>query len=246
MRGDLRRKVVWITGGSRGLGRALALGFAGEGADISFSYCKSTEEARQTEAEVRSSGVQCKALKVDSRRVDVLRDAAQEIEETMGRIDILINNAGIFERTPLDEMTEEQFDEMFAVNLKATLFSSQEAARRMNRQGQGLILNISSIGGMIPWSNYLVYCASEAAVQMATRCLALALAPQIRVNGIAPGIITVPTDMESEIVEDLRNRIPMREFGRYDDVVEAALFLTKSGHYITGETLVVDGGRHLK
>ena len=243
---DLLGKVVWITGGARGLGRALSLGFAREGADIAFSFHQSIREAQQTESDVRALGVRCASMRANLLRVEEIQSAAKEIDETLGRIDVLINNAGIFEWTPVDEMTESQFDEILGVNLKATFFASQEAARRMNALGEGSILNISSVGGLVPWSGYPLYCASKAAVQMATRTLALALAPRIRVNSIAPGILTVPAKMETEEVERLKESIPMGEFGRFGDVVDAALFLTKQGSYITGETLVVDGGRQLK
>ena len=246
MTADLHGKVVWITGGARGLGRALSLGFAREGADIAFSFHRSIREAKQTETNVRALGVRCASVKADLARVEDIRSTAREIDETLGRIDVLINNAGVFERTPIDEMTESQFDTMLGVNLKATLFASQEVARRMKKGDGCSILNISSVGGLVPWSGYPLYCASKAAVQMATRSLALALAPRIRVNSIAPGILTIPENMEAEEVERLKESIPMGEFGRFGDVVDAALFLTKQGRYITGETLVVDGGRKLK
>ena len=249
MNTDLSEKVVWITGGAVGLGRSIVLGFAAEGANISFSYNKSAKEATETEARVKASGVRCLAQRVDVLDVGQIRNAAREIEATFGRIDVLINNAGVFRRAPLEEMTEQHFDETIGVNLKATLFTSQEAARRMKRQGGGSILNISSVGGLVPWGAYPAYCASKAAALMATRSMALALAPDIRVNCIAPGILTVPEHMGSDDesrVKRLKRSIPLGEFGRYDDVVDAALFLTKSGRYITGETLVVDGGRQLK
>ncbi len=248
MNTDLSEKVVWITGGAVGLGRSLALGFAAEGADISFSYNRSKKEATETEARVKAAGVRCLAQQVDVRDVDQIRNAAREIEATFGRIDVLINNAGVFRRAPLEEMTEQHFDETIGVNLKATFFASQEAASRMKRQGEGSILNISSVGGLVPWSGYHAYCASKAATLMATRSMALALAPDVRVNCIAPGVLTVPEHLGSDEsqISRLKRSIPLGEFGRYDDVVEAALFLTKSGRYITGETLVVDGGRQLK
>ena len=245
---DLSGKVVWITGGAVGLGRALVLGFAAEGANISFSYHQSKQEAAETEARVKASGVGCLAQRVDVRDVDQIRNAAREIDATFGRIDVLINNAGVFRRAPLDEMTEQHYDETMDVNLKATFFASQEAARRMKRQGEGSILNISSVGGLVAWSGYPAYCASKAASVMATRSMALALAPDVRVNCIAPGVLTVPKQLASSEarINRLKRSIPLGEFGRYDDVVDAALFLTKSGRYITGETLVVDGGRQLK
>lgn len=243
---DLRGQVVWVTGGARGLGRALALGFAKEGADIAFSYNRSRHEAEATEADVRATGVRCLAVELDLRRVEKIKSAAGRIDDELGPVDLLINNAGIFVRTPFGEMTEKQFDDVVGVNLKATLFAGQEVANRMKGRGGGSIINISSVGGLVPWSGYTAYCSSKAAVMMATRTMALALAPRIRVNGIAPGILTVPAEMEPGETGLLKKSIPLREFGRFDDVVEAAIFLTKSGRYITGETLVVDGGRQLK
>ncbi len=243
---DLRGQVVWITGGARGLGRSLALGFAKEGADIAFSYYRSHHEAETTETDLHTIGARCLAVEADLRRVEQIRNAADRIDDELGRIDVLINNAGVFVRTPFGKMTEEQIDEVIGVNLKATLFAGQEVANRMKRREGGSIINVSSVGGLVPWSGYTAYCASKAAVMMATRTMALALAPRIRVNAIAPGILTVPAETEPSDKERLKESIPMGDFGRFDDIVEAALFLTKSGRYITGETLVVDGGRQLK
>lgn len=241
---DLTGKVVWITGGARGLGRALALGFAAEGAHIAFNFHQSKEEAARVATEVEALGVRCLPRQADLRRVEEIEATARDIDASFDRIDILINNAGVFRRTPIDELSEDDFDETVEVNLKAATFASREAARRMRGQGEGVIINIASVGGLVPWAGYPAYCASKAAVLMATRCLALSLAPAIRVNAVAPGILTLPEDMSPADKERLRKNIPLREFGRYDDVVVAALFLAKSG-YITGETLVVDGGRQL-
>jgi NAD(P)-dependent dehydrogenase (short-subunit alcohol dehydrogenase family) len=243
---DLRGQVVWVTGGARGLGRALALGFAKEGADIAFSYYRSRHEAETTETDLRKIGVRCLAVEANLRRVEQIRNAASRIDDELGCVDVLINNAGVFVRTPFGEMTEEQIDEMIGVNLKATLFAGQEVANRMKSRDGGSIINIASVGGLVPWSGYTGYCASKAAVVMATRTMALALSPRIRVNAVAPGILTAPSETGPGERERLKKSIPLGYFGRFDDVVEAALFLTKSGRYITGETLVVDGGRQLK
>jgi 3-oxoacyl-[acyl-carrier protein] reductase/pteridine reductase len=243
---ELRGQVVWITGGARDLGRALALRFAEEGADIAFSYYRSRHEAETTETDLHAVGARCLAVEADLRRVDQIRSAAAQIDGELGRIDVLINNAGVFFRTPFEDMTEGQVDELLSVNFKAALFAGQEAAKRMNRRGGGSIINIGSVGGLVPWSGYTAYCSSKAAVMMATRTMALALAPRIRVNAVAPGILSTPAEMDSGEKENLKKSIPLGDFGRFDDVVEAAVFLTKSGRYITGETLVVDGGRQLK
>lgn len=245
MTNDLNGNVVWITGGARGLGRALVIGFANLGADVAFSYHRSETEAKRLESELTAQGVRCLAQKADLRRTDEIARIARELDTTFGRIDVLVNNAGVFERARLDELTEAHVDEALSVNLKATLFMSREAARRMTERGKGCIINVASVGGFVPWAAYTAYCASKAAVLMATKSMALALAPAVRVNAIAPGILTVPEHVGPGEGEALKKRIPLGEFGRYDDVVDAALFLATKGRYITGETLVVDGGRQL-
>ena len=240
----LNGKVVWVTGGARGLGRALVLGFAAEGAHIAFNFHRSAAEAASLASEVEALGVRCLPRRADLRQIKEIEATARDIDASLDRIDVLINNAGVFRRAPIEELSEDEFDETVGVNLKAATFASREAARRMRGQGEGVIINIASVGGLVAWAGYPAYCASKAAMLMATRCLALSLAPTIRVNAVAPGILTVPDEMEASERERLKKRIPLGEFGHFQDVVGAALFLAKSS-YITGETLVVDGGRQL-
>jgi NAD(P)-dependent dehydrogenase (short-subunit alcohol dehydrogenase family) len=158
----------------------------------------------------------------------------------LGGIDILVNNVGVFRRIPLEEMTEEALDEAFDVNVKAAVMASRAAAGALRRRGGGAIVNVASLGGMRPWPSHLAYCASKAALLMATQCLALALAPEIRVNAVAPGILDPPGAEEA-----VRRRIPAGRFGTHAEVVEAVLFLLAGGAYTTGEVLRVDGGRAL-
>src|SRR5207247_7770650 len=154
----------------------------------------------------------------------------------MGGLDVLVNNVGVFRKVPLAELTEDVLDEAFAVNVKAAVMASRAAAPHMRRRGGGAIVNVASLGGLRPWASYLAYCATKAALVMATECLALALAPEIRVNAVAPGILDPPGAGAA-----VRGRIPQRRFGTSAEVVEAVLFLA-AAEYTTGETVRVDGG----
>jgi NAD(P)-dependent dehydrogenase (short-subunit alcohol dehydrogenase family) len=158
----------------------------------------------------------------------------------LGGLDVLVNNAGVFRRVELDDLSEEWLDEAFDVNVKAAVLASRAAVPHMRRRGGGAIVNVASVGGIRPWKAYLPYCASKAALIMATRSLALALAPDIRVNAIAPGILDPPGASD-----ELRQRIPLGRFGEHAEAVEATLFLAAGASYTTGEVLTVDGGRTL-
>jgi NAD(P)-dependent dehydrogenase (short-subunit alcohol dehydrogenase family) len=158
----------------------------------------------------------------------------------MGGLDVLVNNVGVFRRVPLLELTEDVLDEAFAVNVKAAVMASRAAASHLRKRGGGSIVNVASIGGLRPWRNHVAYCASKAGLIMATQCLALALAPEIRVNAVAPGILDPPGAGEA-----LRRRIPAGRFGALAETVETVLFLAGRASYVTGEVVRVDGGRAL-
>jgi len=158
----------------------------------------------------------------------------------LGGLDVLVNNVGVFRRIPLEDLTDEALDEAFAVNVKAAVMASRAAAPHMRQRGGGAIVNVASLGGIRPWRAYLPYCTTKAALLMATQCLALALAPEIRVNAVAPGILDPPGAAEA-----VRGRIPQGRFGTLEETVESVLFLLSGAGYTTGEVLRVDGGRAL-
>jgi pteridine reductase len=164
----------------------------------------------------------------------------EEAAEVLGGPDLLVNNVGVFRQVPLDEMSEEVLDEAFDVNVKAAVMATRAAAPHMRRRGGGAIVNVAGLGGLRPWPSYLAYCASKAALVMATRCLAVALAPQIRVNAVAPGVLDPPGAEDA-----VRRRIPAGRFGTLAEAVEAILFLLAEGGHTTGQVLSVDGGRGL-
>jgi NAD(P)-dependent dehydrogenase (short-subunit alcohol dehydrogenase family) len=235
----LDRKAV-VTGGGRGLGRAIVRALAMEGADVAFSYRESRRGAIDEAEAVRRHGRRSITGPAVARVPGEVVAFVEEAAEAMGGLDLLVNNVGVFRRVPLDEMSEEILDEAFDVNVKATVMASRAAAPHMRQQGGGAIVNLASLGGLRPWPSHLAYCASKAALIMATRCLAVALAPRIRVNAVAPGVIDPPGAEDS-----VRRRIPAGRFGTSTEVVEAVLFLLAGGGYTTGEVLSVDGGRAL-
>ena len=176
----------------------------------------------------------------DARRPGELRRFVDGAAAALGGIDVLVNNVGVFRRIPLEEIGDEALDEAFAVNVKAAVLSTQAAAPHMRARGGGAVVNVASLGGLRPWKAYLPYCATKAALIMATECLALALAPEIRVNAVAPGVLDPPGAGDA-----VRGRIPQQKFGTLDDAVESVLFLAAGAGYTTGEVLRVDGGRAL-
>lgn len=239
---DLRLagRIAVVTGGGRGLGRALVRALAGEGADVAFSYRESRRGALEEAEAVRRLGRRAFAGPADARVPGEIAAFVDEAAAALGGLDFLVNNVGVFRRTPLEELSEEVLDEAFDVNVKAAVVASRAAAPHMKRRGAGAIVNVASLGGLRPWPAHIAYCASKAALVMATQCLALALAPQIRVNAVAPGILEPPGAPET-----LKQRVPAGRFGTLAEVVETVVYLLAGGPYTTGEVIRVDGGRGL-
>jgi NAD(P)-dependent dehydrogenase (short-subunit alcohol dehydrogenase family) len=236
----LEGKVAAVTGGGRGLGRALALALASAGADVALSYHESAAGAAEAADGVRRLGRRVHVGAADGRHPEQMAGFVDEAAAALGGLDVLVNNAGVFRRVAAGELNGECLDEAFDVNVKAAVLAAQAAAPHMRRRGGGAIVNVASVGGLRPWRAYLPYCASKAALVMATRCLALAFAPEIRVNAIAPGILDPPGASP-----ELRARIPLGRFGGHEDAVRATLFLAAGAGYTTGEVLTLDGGRAL-
>lgn len=236
----LEGRIAVVTGGGRGLGRALVRALAGEGADVAFSYRDSRRGALEEAEAVRRLGRRAFAAPADARVPGEIAAFVDEAAAALGGVDLLVNNAGVFRRIPLEELSEEALDEAFDVNVKAAVMASRAAAPHMLKRGGGAIVNVASLGGLRPWRAHLAYCASKAALVMATQCLALALAPEIRVNAVAPGVLEPPGAEDA-----VRRRVPTGRFGTHAEAVEAVLFLLGGAGYTTGEVVRVDGGRSL-
>jgi pteridine reductase len=237
----LRGRIVVVTGGGKGLGRALVRALGAEGADVAFCYRESRSGAEAEAEALRSSGGRAFVARADARVPGQIAGFVDAAASALGGLDFLVNNIGVFRPFSLEEMTEEALDEAFDVNVKAAVMGARAAAPHMMRRGGGAIVNVASLGGLRPWKAYLPYCASKAALVMATECLALLLAPEIRVNAVAPGILDPPGADAA-----LRRRVPQGRFGTHDEAVEAVMFLLAQAGYTTGEVLRVDGGRALR
>ncbi|MBV9573123.1 MAG: SDR family oxidoreductase [Acidobacteriales bacterium] len=237
----LRGKTAVITGGARRLGRAAALGLAQAGADVAITYRTSQREAQHTVIDLASFGVRAVALRCDVRDPKSVKAALKEIARELGRLDVLVNNAANYETADFEKLSLAQWDEMFAVNTRGPFLVSQHALK-MLRKSRGRIINMGSLGGLRPWPRQAHYCASKAAEHMLTRVMAKALAPEIAVNCVAPGVIDLGEARASAFMKKMAEQTPMRRNGSAEDVTAAILFFATAPHFITGQVLAVDGG----
>ena len=245
----LKEKVALVTGGSRSIGRAIALGFAREGADIAVNYVSNTEEAENTVRDIEALGRRALAVRADTSIQTEVETMVNDVWQHLGPIDILVNNAGVQKRVFFLELAEKDWDRILGVNLKGSFLVGQAVAARMKVRKQGTIINISSEAAGFPAPRMTAYCVSKAGVAMLTKCMALELAEYgIRVNALAPGLTRTDInrkDLEDEDFLNLRlARIPLGRVMNPEDLVAAALFLASSdSKSATGTTLQVDGGR---
>ena len=231
-----RVKRVLVTGAAKRIGRVIAIELSRRGFDVAIHCHTSRAEAEQVARECNGAPV----FQADLSKVAEIRRLFSEVRQKFGLLDCLVNNAARFTRFPVLEITEEDWDFIHNVNLKATFFCCQQAAFQMQELGAGRIVNISSLGGLRPWSGHVHYCASKAGVIMLTKALAKALAPQIAVNSVAPGVIAFG-DVD-EGVQRMIDATPMRKSGTPEDVADAVHFFLTASDFITGQILAVDGG----
>jgi pteridine reductase len=242
---DLTSRTALVTGSARRLGRAIASGLAQAGADVAVHFHSGTEAASQAAAELRDFGVRSAAFQADLTDPNQISRLFAQLEDSFGRLDILVNSAAIFERTPLLEISVDEWDRVMNLNLRAAFLCTQHAARLMMKSGGGKIVNIADVGAFQAWPAYAHHCVSKAGLVMMTRVTARALAPEILVNAIAPGPVLPPEHLTAEELQQLAEMTPLRRLGAAEDVVSAVLYLV-GADYVTGETIVVDGGKLLK
>jgi pteridine reductase len=242
MNGSLHGRVALVTGAGKRIGRSVARRLARDGADIVVHYHRSKAEGEEVASEIAGMGRESVAVQADLCSAVEIRRLFRQTAEHFGRLDILVNNAANFLPAGIDDTTEKIWDTVLDTNLKAPFFCAQAAAPLL-KQAQGVIINFADIGGVSPWPGYIAHCASKAGLIMLTKCLAKALAPDVRVNAIAPGTITMPGD-PSDWEADFIRRAPLRRTGTTDDVADAVTFLIHS-QFLTGQILVLDGGRTL-
>ncbi|MCL6451248.1 MAG: 3-oxoacyl-[acyl-carrier-protein] reductase [Acetobacteraceae bacterium] len=242
----LEGKVAVVTGGSRGIGRAVVLGLAREGADVAFTYLKGREAADEVARLVSAEGRRCMAVQADCRSADEMQGVARNILGSLGRVDILVNNAGVTRDRLLVMMSPEDWSDVIATNLTGLFNVTRAFLRQMIRQQGGRIINLSSTSGLMGLQGQTNYSASKAGVIGFTRALAKEVARfGITVNAVAPGAIE--TEMLQAVppaqLEALKKMVPLGRFGKPEEVAEAVVFLASdAAAYITGHLLVVDGG----
>lgn len=243
---ELRDAVVLITGAARRVGRVIALDLARHGARIVVHYHRVRVAVQQTIQELEEIGVEAYAVQADQTRPREIRRAVAQAIKRFGRIDVLVNNAAIFERTPFTEITEADWDRHLAVNLKGPFFFAHTVADGMRRRRHGKIINMCDVAAMRPYPGYLPYSASKAALLNLTIGLARHLAPHVQVNAIAPGAILQPHDLTvagaSQFVRTIKKKTLLGRLGTPEDVAAAVRYLIERD-YVTGTTLTVDGGQ---
>jgi 3-oxoacyl-[acyl-carrier protein] reductase/pteridine reductase len=235
----LNGKVVLVTGAARKIGRALAHTMAHAGADIAITYRESDAAAQQTLRELAETGQRSLALRCDVRDPDGVRAAVAEVVAEFGRLDVLINNAGVFATAPLESITVAEWDEMFETNTRGAFLMAQAAHPHL-KASHGRIINIGSLGGSHPWATHAHYSTSKAALHMLTQTMSKAFAPEISVNCVAPGMITNGETQPD--YEHFAAKTPMKRNGKPEEVAAAVLFFATGPHFITGQILGVDGG----
>ena len=236
-------QVALVTGGGRRIGRTIALELARAGAHVAVNYSVSGAQARNTAREIEALGVESAALKADVSRPAEVRVMFRSLERQFKRLDVLVNNAGVFFAAKWEKLSEQDWDRVLDVNLKGPFFCAQAAARIMMRREGGRIINLSSLGGLRAWPSYIHYCSSKAGQIMLTRCLAKALGPKIMVNSVAPGTILFPDEEPSPAQKRSIPLTPLGKPGRPEAVASAVLFLATTADFITGQVIPVDGGQ---
>ncbi len=232
----LKDQVILVTGAAKRIGRGIALRLAREGARVAIHYQDSETEARATAEECGGAPL----FQANLEQVSEIERLFSEIDVHFGRIDGLVNNAARFTRIDALQITEADWDFIHSVNLKATFFCCQQAARRMIAGTGGRIVNISSLGGIRPWAEHSHYCASKAGVIMMTKALAKAFAPKVTVNSVAPGVI--PFGPFDERIESLIDATPAGRAGTAEEIADAVVYFLKATNFVTGQILAVDGG----
>ena len=231
------------------MGRASALALAEAGADVAITFRDSAREARETVIDLAGLGVRAFALRCDITEESSVREMMKEVGRELGRIDVLVNNAANYETAEFEKLTLRQWDAMFASNTRGPFLVTREALKWMRRKRgksagplEAKIINMGSLGGLRPWATHAHYCSSKAALHMLTKVMAKALAPEIAVNAVAPGMIDLGEKAAAAFMRRMAKQTPMLRNGRENEIAQAVLFFACAPQFITGQILAVDGG----
>jgi pteridine reductase len=241
---ELTGRLALVTGAGHRVGRAIAQGLAARGMSVAVHYNASERAARDTARSIEALGHRAQIFQANLAERGAPAALVRTVTREMGDLDVVINSAAVMMRTPWEQVTEQDWDEMFALNLRAVFFVSQAAATTMQGRG-GAIVNIADLAAFETWPAYIPHGITKAGVVQMTRALARVLAPAIRVNAVAPGAVLLPAGWTDQDARRLVDTTPLQRLGSPEDVVGAVLYLLEAD-YVTGETIIVDGGRHVR
>jgi NAD(P)-dependent dehydrogenase (short-subunit alcohol dehydrogenase family) len=242
---ELAGRVALVTGAGRRLGLAIARGLLDRGMDLAVHHHSSADGAAELVALAQSRGRRAETFAADLRDPGAAKALPERVAARFGRLDVLINSAAVMVRQSVEEVTPESWDATVDLNLRAAFFCSQGALPFL-RAAHGKVVNLADIAGLEPWPQYVVHCVSKAGVIMLTKGLARALAPDVTVNAVAPGAVLLPDEWDDATRAHFAETTPLKRLGSPADVVQAVLYLLEGGDYLTGEVIVVDGGRLLR
>ncbi len=241
---ELRGRAALVTGAGRRLGRAIALALGARGMRVAVHYSSSAAGAHDTAAEIERAGGGAFPVEADLTEPAAPARLVEDVAARLGGLDVVVNSAAVMLRTPVGQVTTEAWDAMFALNLRAPFFVAQAAAPHLAR-ARGAIVNLADLAAYETWPAYVPHGISKAGVVQMTRALARTLAPEVRVNAVAPGAVLLPEGWSDDSAGRLMDSTPLARLGDPADVVQAVLYLLDAD-FVTGETIVVDGGRHVR
>lgn len=242
---EIEGKVALVTGAAKRVGREIALGLAEGGAQLVVHYRTSAKEAQEVVARIKALGGKPIAVQGDLSRAAEAEAVVEAAMAAFGRIDILVNSAAVFFRTPFGTLTEDDWDAIMDTNLKGPFLLCRRVGEIMLGQGSGKIINIADVGAYRPWADYIPYCVAKAGLIALTQGLARALAPTVQVNAVAPGPVLLPEGTTEEERDRIIRRTPLKRLGSPEDVARTVRFLIEGSDFITGEVVAVDGGAQL-
>jgi NAD(P)-dependent dehydrogenase (short-subunit alcohol dehydrogenase family) len=241
---DLTGKVALVTGGAKRIGKAIVMALANRGCKLVVHYHTSQAEAEETVQELLASGHEASAVQADITQEAEVDRMIETVVAQFGRIDVLVNNAAVFFRTPVDTLTIEEWEQIMEVNLTGTFLCAHKIGLRMREWGWGHIINMADVAGLRPWADYIPYSVSKACVITFTQGLAMELAPEVMVNAVVPGPVLFQDDTPEEVRQREINKTLVKRAGTPEEVAEVVVFVAESD-YSTGSLFHVDGGRSL-
>jgi NAD(P)-dependent dehydrogenase (short-subunit alcohol dehydrogenase family) len=243
---ELVGRTALVTGAARRVGRAIALAIADRGANVVIHYKSSVSEAHETVEAVERLGRRAFAIQADLGEPDQVEVLADCAIAAYGKIDVLVNSAAIFRRTPLEQLTVQDWEQFLRVNLTGPFLLARRLGLLMRRQGAGKIINIADVAGIKPWADFLPYSISKGMVITMTQGLAKALAPEVQVNAVVPGTVLPAEDYSDKERESIVKSTLLKRIGDPVDIAKAVLFLVEGSDFITGQVVVVDGGQSIR